>query len=200
MSYQKRYARMAEAYDLLEISLDRFFQPLRRRALSFAEGKVLEIGVGTGKTLEFYPKGIDLYAIDGTEEILKIAGRRAERLNMDIKLYQMEAKDLRFPSESFDTVVSSFVFCTIPNPVKAMAEIRRILKPDGKAIFLEHTKSDSRFLNWFFLKPAKLILWPLIRDDTLRDTHELAKDFFEVELEENYYGGIVRLIIARKLT
>ncbi len=200
MGYRERYARIAGAYDLLEIPLDRYFQPLRRRALSFAEGKVLEIGIGTGKTLEFYPEGVELYAIDGTDRILRIAGRRAERLGIDAKLYQMEAENLRFPSESFDTVVSSFVFCTIPNPVKAMAEIRRVLKPGGKAIFLEHTKSNSRFLNRFFLKPAKLFLWPLIGDDTLRETHELVRDFFEIGLEENYYRGLVRLIIARKVT
>ncbi|WP_461867132.1 class I SAM-dependent methyltransferase [Thermococcus sp.] len=82
--------------------LDRFFQPLRR-ALSFAKAKVLEIGIATGKTLRFYPKDVDLYAIDGTE------------------------KSSKLQREKRKTGYSSFVFCIIPNPAGAMFEIRRIL-------------------------------------------------------------------------
>ena len=198
MSYRRKYARVARWYELLEKPLDRFFCPLRKEALSFARGKVLEIGIGTGKTLKYYPRNVELYAVDGTPEMLKIAEEKAEKLGITAKFSVMEAENLKLSSESFDTVVSSFVFCTVENPKKAMKEIRRVLKPDGRAIFIEHTRSDSKLINLFFLLPMKLILYPILGDDTLRNTHELIREFFDVELEESYYKGIVRLIVARK--
>ncbi|HII61872.1 class I SAM-dependent methyltransferase [Pyrococcus horikoshii] len=199
MSYREKYNRIGSKYDILESPLERYFEPLRKKAVSLVRGKVLEIGIGTGKTLKYYPNDVQLYAIDGSEEMLKVAREKARQLGINVKFFKAEAEDLPFPNDFFDFVISSFVFCTIPNPKKAMREIIRVLKPSGKVIFLEHTLSDSFLINMLFLAPLELILRPLIDDSTTRETHKLVRKFFRVEREESYYKGIVRFIVARPL-
>ena len=199
MSFREKYARIARHYETLERPLDRFFCPLRRRAISFIEGKeVLEVGVGVGKTLKYYPGEVELCGIDAVPEALEIAERKAQELGLKACFREASLESLPFPDGSFDTVVSSFVFCTVPDPERGMEEIRRVLKPGGRALFLEHTRSDSKLVDYLFLWPMKLILKPLLDDDPLRETHKLVRKYFEVEHEESHYRGIVRLLVARK--
>ena len=199
MSFREKYARIARHYETLERPLDRFFCPLRRRAISFIEGKrILEVGVGVGKTLNYYPGEVELCGIDAVPEALEIAERKAQELGLKACFREASLESLPFPDGSFDTVVSSFVFCTVPDPERGMEEIRRVLKPGGRALFLEHTRSDSKLVNYLFLWPMKLILKPLLDDDPLRETHKLVRKYFEVEHEESHYRGIVRLLVARK--
>ncbi|NJE85314.1 class I SAM-dependent methyltransferase [Thermococcus sp. CX2] len=198
MSFKEKYAKLGKRYNLLEKPLDRFFCPLRKKAASFVRGKTLEIGVGVGKMLPYYPAEIELHAVDAVPEMVEIAEEKAKELGLNAKFYVMDAEKLEFPSESFDTVVSSFVFCTVPNPERAMREVHRVLKPGGRAIFLEHTKSDCKLVNWLFLKPLDLFLGWLIDDSTLRETHGLVRGYFKVEHEESHYRGVIRLIVARK--
>jgi len=199
MSFREKYARIARYYETLERPLDRFFCPLRRRALSFITGKrVLEVGVGVGKILGYYPREVELCGIDAVPEVLKIAEEKAKELGLKACFLNADVEELPFPDESFDAVLSSFVFCTVPNPENGMKEILRVLRPGGRAVFLEHTKSDSVLINWLFLFPMKLVLKWILDDDPLRETHRLVGKYFEIEREERYYHGIVRLIVARK--
>ncbi len=199
MSFREKYARIAEHYETLERPLDRYFCPLRRKAISFIEGKrVLEVGVGVGKTFKYYPRDVELCGIDAVPGALEIARRKARELGLNACFREADVERLPFPEGSFDTVVSSFVFCTVPHPEKGMREIRRVLKPGGRVIFLEHTRSDSRLINYLFLWLMKLLLKPLLDDDPLRETHKLVKRYFEIEHEESHYTGVVRLIVARK--
>ncbi len=199
MSFREKYARLGERYNALEKPLDRFFCPLRGKAAEFARGKVLEVGVGVGKMLPYYPPNVELHAVDAVPEMVGIARRKARELGLNTRFCVMDAERLEFPDESFDTVLSSFVFCTVPNPERAMEEIRRVLKPGGRVILLEHTRSDCRLLNWLFLKPLDVLLGLLLDDNTLRETHLLARKYFEIEHEESHYRGIVRLIVGRKV-
>ena len=199
MSFKEKYAKISRYYELLERPLDRFFCPLRKKAVSFIEGRrVLEVGVGVGKTLRYYGRDVELCAVDAVPEALEIARKKVRELGLNVCFQLADVEKLPFPDESFDTVLSSFVFCTVPNPERGMREILRVLKPGGRAIFLEHTKSDSELINWLFLFPAKLVLRPLLDDDPLRETHHLIGKYFGVERVESYYRGIVRLVIARK--
>ena len=198
MSFREKYAKLGSRYDALDGPLERFFAPLRRKAAEFISGRVLEVGVGTGFMLPYYPPGIELHAVDAVPEMLEVAKKRAEELGINAQFYLMDVENLEFPDESFDTVVSAFVFCTVPNPERGMREIFRILKPGGRAVFIEHTRSDCRLLNWFFLKPLDVILGLMIGDNTLRETHSLVRRHFRVIHEEAHYGGIVRLIVAEK--
>ncbi|WP_366938937.1 methyltransferase domain-containing protein [Thermococcus sp.] len=166
MSFREKYARIASHYETLERPLDRFFCPLRKRAISFIEGeRILEVGIGVGKTLKYYPKDIELCGVDAVPETLKLAEEKADKLKLNACFQVADVENLPFPDNTFDTVVSSFVFCTVPEPERGLAEIRRVLKPGGRAIFLEHTRSDSRLVDYLFLLPMKLILKPLLDDD-----------------------------------
>ncbi|KUH31910.1 ubiquinone biosynthesis protein [Thermococcus celericrescens] len=199
MGFREKYAELGERYERIDGPLERFFDPLRRKASRFVAGRVLEIGVGTGFMLPYYPEDIELHTIDAVPEMLEVAKKKAKELGLNASFYVMDAERLEFPDESFDTVLSTFVFCTVPNPENAMKEIHRVLKPGGRAIFLEHTKSDCRLLNWLFLKPLDVLLGFLLEDNTLRETHLLARNYFEIEHEESHYRGIVRLLVGRKV-
>ncbi|WP_457741986.1 class I SAM-dependent methyltransferase [Thermococcus sp.] len=198
MSFEAKYSRIAKYYETLERPLDRFLCPLRKRAVSLVGGKVLEVGVGVGKTLKYYPRDVELCAIDAVPEALEKARKKAKKLGLNACFKVANVESLPFPDKSFDTVLSSFVFCTVPNPERGMREILRVLKPDGKVIFLEHTKSDWALLNYLFLLPLKLPLKLLLDDDPLRETHRLVGRYFTIDVIESYYRGIVRLIVARK--
>ncbi|NJE02438.1 class I SAM-dependent methyltransferase [Thermococcus sp. JdF3] len=198
MGFREKYAKLGERYERIDGPLERFFDPLRRKAAGYVAGRVLEVGVGTGFMLPHYPRDIELHAIDAVPEMVEVAKERAEEIGLNARFYVMDAEKLEFPDSSFDTVVSAFVFCTVPDPERAMAEIHRVLKPGGRVILLEHTRSDCRLLNWLFLKPLDVLLGLLLEDNTLRETHLLARNYFEIEHEESHYRGIVRLIVGRK--
>jgi ubiquinone/menaquinone biosynthesis C-methylase UbiE len=117
----------------------------RRSLLARARGRTLEIGAGTGVNIGLYPESeIELVVTEPDahmrhqlEHKLAALGRRAEVVNAG-------GEHLPFPDASFDTVVATLVFCTIPDPEVALAEIARVLKPDGRLLFLEHVRSSER--------------------------------------------------------
>lgn len=108
-----------------------------------SNGKLLEAGVGTGKNIAYYPENIDLYAIDFSEKMLKKAREKAEDSGKDINLFRMDIQNLDFPDDSFDIIVTSCVFCSVPDPVMGLKELRRVCKNDGKIIMLEHMRSKK---------------------------------------------------------
>ena len=113
----------------------------RRRIGRYAEGRVLEIGVGTGLNLPHYPAGVEVIGIDLSPAMLAVARERAEGAQAKVTLREMDAEQLDFPDASFDTVVFSLCLCTIPNPGRAIAEGLRVAKPGARMVFFEHVRS-----------------------------------------------------------
>jgi ubiquinone/menaquinone biosynthesis C-methylase UbiE len=109
-------------------------------------GKILEIAAGTGKNFRFYAPSSDLTAVDFSAEMLRGAHTRATRLPLRAKLTLGDAEELPFAEASFDTVVSTLTTCTFPNPVAALAEMRRVCRPDGRILLLDHGRSDRPWL------------------------------------------------------
>ncbi|GAB6155939.1 class I SAM-dependent methyltransferase [Desulfosporosinus burensis] len=140
---RKRYNRTSKFYDIMDRMIK---SDLRKKILKQAKGKVLEVGVGTGKNLEYYPPTCDITGIDLSPGMLERAKERAQKLKITVSLLEMDAQNLQFPEESFDTVVATCVFCSVPDPIKGLEEIKRVCKPRGKVLLLEHVRSDNPIL------------------------------------------------------
>jgi len=148
MSVLSKYDRISPIYDLMEAPVELFlFKKWRRALLSDLHGSVLEVGTGTGKNLEYYPKDCKVTAIDISPKMLKHAKKRMVGMD-NISLQVMDAELLAFADNSFDYVITTFVLCSIPNPVAALREMRRVCKPDGLVINLEHMRSSNRMLTF----------------------------------------------------
>lgn len=120
------------------------FRELRRQVLAPARGHVLEIGFGTGLNLPHYPKGVTwLTAVDPANFPNALVEKQTTAGSIPVKLVRLSAETLPFESGQFDWVVSTWTLCTIPDPVAALREVRRVLKPGGQFIFLEHGRSDD---------------------------------------------------------
>src|SRR3990172_10478403 len=140
-----RYDRYSKFYDIFEAPMEMFSGKWREKLMKFCTGKVLEVGVGTGKNVKYYSNNIDLTAIDFSEGMLSKAIKKYKDKS-NIKFIQMDIQATNFESDSFDTVIASYVFCSVPNPIKGLKEIKRICKNDGKLILLEHVRSDNRLI------------------------------------------------------
>jgi ubiquinone/menaquinone biosynthesis C-methylase UbiE len=142
-----RYQRIAPIYDAMETLAERRFHHWRKRLWSLVQGpSVLEVGVGTGKNMPYYPDGVRLTAIDLTPGMLDRARRRASRLSVDVDLQLGDVQALPFEDGSFDSAVATFVFCSVPDPVSGLREMARVVKPDGRILLLEHVRSGRPVL------------------------------------------------------
>lgn len=148
----RRYDRISSIYDFC----DRMGRPeWRQRIFDQTRGEVLEVGVGTGKNIAFYRPGTRVTAVDVSPKMLERAERRLEaerqmaagqRLEAapppaDVRLLLADAQAMPFPDDSFDTVVDTFVFCSVPDPVAGLREMARVCRPDGRVIMLEHVRA-----------------------------------------------------------
>ncbi len=145
----RRYERLAAVYDLYDAPMERAGGAQRRhRLLSQARGEVLEVGIGTGRNLEHYPPGVNLTGIDVSGRMLERAGRRAARLGLLVRLERADVHALPYADETFDTVAAACVFCSVADPVRALAEVRRVVKRDGQVLLLEHVRPSHRLGGW----------------------------------------------------
>ncbi|WP_425449018.1 class I SAM-dependent methyltransferase [Dethiothermospora halolimnae] len=144
---RKRYDRVSKVYDFLEKPMEKSkFSKWRDMAIEKLEGKVLEVGVGTGKNLDYYPKDLNVTGIDFSSKMLGKARKKAKLLNKNITLIQMDAQKMDFDDNTFDSVYTSCVFCSVPDPIKGLKEIRRVCKNGGKIIMMEHVRSEKKVL------------------------------------------------------
>jgi SAM-dependent methyltransferase len=120
----------------------------RRRLLAQARGDVLELGAGTGLNLSLYPsQGIERLVVTEPEpNMADRLERRAASLGRAVEVVRAPVESLPFEDDSFDTVVATLVLCTVGDPERSIAEIRRVMRPDGAFLFLEHVRSDDRRL------------------------------------------------------
>ena len=144
---REKYERLARRYDRVEWLPEVLgLAKLRRALIGRAAGAVLEVAIGTGKNLAFYAPGVDVTGVDLSPAMLAEAEKQATQARFPVRLAEMDAEDLRFGAASFDTVASSCTVCTFPDPVRALREMARVCRPDGRILLLEHGRSDRRWL------------------------------------------------------
>jgi ubiquinone/menaquinone biosynthesis C-methylase UbiE len=174
------------------------FRDGREWVCSRASGEVLEVAVGTGRNFTFYPAGVRLTGIDLSPAMLEIARKKADELGFDADLMEGNAQDLPFPDASFDTVVCTLSLCNIPDDRRAIAEMKRVLRPGGSLLLLDHVRSSSKV--WLAAQRVlEPLSWRFSCDHLLRRPleHVLAEGF-EVEQRERYKAGIVERLSARR--
>jgi phosphatidylethanolamine/phosphatidyl-N-methylethanolamine N-methyltransferase len=145
---RQRYDRLAPWFDSLEGFLEGLlFRRYRKKLWAQVQGEhILEVGVGTGKNFGFYPKQARMTAIDFSPKMLEQAKRKQERKQLDVHLDLMDVQRLYYADNSFDTVIASFVFCSVPQPRKGLKELHRVLKPGGQLLLLEHVLSANKVM------------------------------------------------------
>lgn len=164
----------------------------RAQIVPQARGTVVEIGIGSGLNLPFYGNAVDrLYGIDPSEELLRMAEKKARSTQFPVEFLAHSGEALPLENQSADTVITTFTLCTIPDPVKALQEMQRVLKPGGRLLFAEHGLApDSSVERWQRrLNPV----WSRIAGgcnlDRKIDKLIGAAGFSAIELESEYAKG-----------
>jgi ubiquinone/menaquinone biosynthesis C-methylase UbiE len=130
---------------LLNLAMgDEFITEERKKALGGVRGTVLEVGFGAGHNLPFYPAGVQrLVAVDPSRESAKLARKRIAEAPFPVEYVAAAGENLAAPDHSFDSVVSTFTLCTVADPLAALGQMRRVLKPGGKLFLVEHGLSTD---------------------------------------------------------
>lgn len=188
------YDKFAKSYDKALAPLEkRFLSRWRRETLSFLpeNARILEIGAGTGANFSFYPKSKRAVASEISAKMLEIANRKTSR----IELIQADAENLPFAADSFDAAFATLVFCSIPAPENAFAELKRVVAPGGKIVLLEHVRPNG--LVGYFFDFLNIFTVALFEDHFNRRTAKLAENagLKILEVKQKAFG-IVNLIVC----
>jgi ubiquinone/menaquinone biosynthesis C-methylase UbiE len=196
---RKRYDRLAPFYDLLEAPLERFrFSSWRKGLKNRVIGKRgLEAGVGTGKNFRHYPSNVRITAIDVSPRMLDRAEKRAQTLGIEVDLRQMDVQELQFRDQSFDTVFATFVFCSVPDPVLGLRELRRVCKTGGRLLLLEHMRPENQFFGALFDALNPLIVRMSGANINRKTIDNINSAGWAIETVMNLSSDIVRWIEAR---
>lgn len=135
----------AKLYDVFEGSQ---FRRGASKSAVFREmtGQVLFVAIGTGVDIRYFPPGREIVAVDISQEMLRRAERRRARYAGDLRLVRADAMNLGIPDASFDTVVTSCTMCSVPDPIRVLRELYRVLRPGGKILMFEHVRSRNPVL------------------------------------------------------
>lgn len=198
MSNSRIFSRV---YDPLISPLEQLgLRKLREGTLRDLRGDILELGVGTGRNFPLYPPTVErLTGIDPDEVMLAQAHERAGEAPFPAEFIAADAEELPFDNGSFDAVVATLVFCTIPDPEQALREARRVLRSGGELRLLEHVRMERRHAAWTQEKVTPV--WKRLAGGCHLDRDTLGlvrRSGLSVERVEGHLDGLVLSIAARK--
>ena len=191
--------RFAGRYDQRIEHTERMLFPGGREwACAQADGDVLEVAVGTGRNLSFYPDSVLLTGVDWSPVMLGLARERAAALGRVADLRQGDAQALDFPDESFDTVLCALGLCAIPDDRRAVTEMARVLRPGGRLLLVDHVAASAaalRAVQWLYERITIPLAGEHFRRRPLVYLRELG---FLIEESERFSLGVVERVCARK--
>lgn len=200
------YDRTARLYDLLDWPFERFRYGMLRRRLfeGLTAGRLLDVGVGTGRNMAYYPPGVTAVGVDVSRAMLTKAKARAGqpgRLGQTVRLAQMDATALGLRDASFDAVVATFLFCVLPDPLHppALAELLRVCRPDGRIILLEYQYSQRPWRRLPMRLLAPYVEWMYGARFDRRLAEHLGRADVEVVSDTFLYSDVIRLFVLRPL-
>lgn len=198
---QRSWAKQAKRYDKSIGFFEKrvFGRSHRLWACQKAVGKTLEVAIGTALNLSHYPEDVELTGIDLSSEMLEIARERSAEIGRTIELREGDAHKLPFDDESFDSVVCTYSLCNIPDPQRAVDEMKRVLRPGGKLILVDHIRAESKPVFW--LQKAMEFLTSRLEGEhmTRRPADQVkAAEFDIIERDRMGFAGIVERLVSLK--
>lgn len=199
---RRHWDRQAPRYDRMMDRMDRrLFDGGRTWVCSRAVGRTLEVAIGTGRNLPLYPEGVRLVGVDLSGRMLAIARERVRTEGHDVELHEADAQHLPFPDASFDTVTCTLSLCSVPDLAPTVAEMRRVLRPGGRLLLLDHVRPTSTWLRWLL----HAVQWTMNRLEPgngeqmmRRPLHTVLDQGFTVEERDRSRTGLVERLAARK--
>ena len=199
---RRAYAKDAPRFDKLMGFCERrvFGSDHRAWACSQATGDTLEIAIGTGLNLPHYPADVHLTGLDLSPEMLALARSRAAELGRLVELKEGDAQELPFPDSSFDTVVCTYSLCNVPDETRTVSEMKRVLKPAGHLILVDHIRSSVKPIFWF----QRLVEAVTSRTEgeymTRRPMEHVRNEGFDIQERKRMRAGVVERLVAVKPT
>ena len=195
---RRRYDRIASFFDFLEAPMERSrFGVWRKRLRDRITGeRALEVGVGTGKNLPYYPRDVKVAAIDISPRMLEKARKKASDLGLEVDLREMDVQHLAFPDRVFDTVFATFVFCSVPEPVLGLQELRRVCKTGGRLLLLEHMRPGNPILGFLFDMFNPMVVRMMGANINRRTMENIRKAGWRIKEKEDLSSDMVRWIEA----
>jgi len=191
-----KWDRAADKFDFMNRGVELRFGEEKRDWFSRAEGLTLLVAVGTGLDLSCFPEGHSIVGIDISEKMLQLAAKKCTG-RKKTSLIQADVETLSFADDSFDSIVTSCTFCSVPDPVQGLKELYRVLKPGGKVYMFEHVRSDI-----FWMGPMMDAMTLITRrfgpDLNRRTGDNVVKAGFRLTKEINIYLDMVKLFEAEK--
>lgn len=197
MNLHEKWDRASGTYNFITFGEDLRQGDEKRRLFGRARGRSLLVAVGTGNDIKFLPTGLDVVALDISPRMIERARPKAAIYEGDIELQVMDVQQLQFPDANFDTAITACTFCSVPDPLRGLRELYRVLKPGGRLLMFEHVRSDVPMVG--LMLDALTYITRRIGPDLNRNTTDnVRRAGFHILREENIYFDIVRAIEASK--
>lgn len=185
------------AYDIMNRGLEVRFGDVKRQWFSRASGRTLLVAVGTGLDFQYLSDGLQVVGVDISENMLGKAREKLVSGVLNVKLVRADIQNLSFPANTFDTVLTSCTFCSVPDPIAGLKELFRVMKPGGGLLMFEHVRSNIAWMG-----PMMDLLTRLSSrfgpDLNRRTGDNIRRSGFRLTREVNVYLDMVKLFEAIK--
>ncbi len=195
---QAKWDKLAPRFDTMaSAGAEKRWAPDKSALFAEMQGKVLFLALGTGLDIPFFPKGLSITALDISPKMIEHAAERIAAYDGTIDTHVMDVHDMQFEADSFDMVVTSCTFCSVPRPIEGLKALHRVLKPGGRLLMFEHT--GSRWYPFRYMMNLMTLITRKIGPDMNRPTvSNVRAAGFKVTEVRNVFLDVVKTIKAVK--